>query len=288
MVHPLTTVERVRPREGGGYEVAVRYTKAKVRRSAVRRTLTAEQVVLAASALGTQRLLHRMRDEGHLPELSARIGHLSRTNSESILGAIAPDTTVDYSQGVAITSSFHPDDETHIEPVRYGKGSNAMSLMQTVLTDGDGPAAVADLAPGDVAREGQRARPLRPAALVGADRDRAGHADRRQLDHHLLEAEPADPRWYLLAPGARHAEPDLDPRREQGGADDGAGHRRQAGRLDRRAVQPAADRALHRRLHDRRVRPDRGDRPLPAGLPLPGLHVADGSAISANLGVNPR
>ncbi len=139
VVHPLTTVERVRPREGGGYEVAVRYTKAKVRRSAVRRTLTAEQVVFAASALGTQRLLHRMRDQGHLPELSARIGHLSRTNSESILGAIAPDTTVDYSQGVAITSSFHPDDETHIEPVRYGKGSNAMSLLQTVLTDGDGP-----------------------------------------------------------------------------------------------------------------------------------------------------
>jgi cholesterol oxidase len=81
-----------------------------------------------------------MRDEGHLPRLSARLGHLSRTNSESILGAIAPDLAVDYSQGIAITSSFHPDPDTHIEPVRYGKGSNFMSLMQTVLTDGDGPA----------------------------------------------------------------------------------------------------------------------------------------------------
>jgi cholesterol oxidase len=135
VVHPLTTVTRVRPRTGGGYEVQVRFTKAKVRRAAVRRTLTAEQVVFAASALGTQRLLHRMRDEGHLPNLSPRLGHLSRTNSESILGAIAPDTSVDYSQGVAITSSFHPDEDTHIEPVRYGKGSNVMSLLQTVLTD---------------------------------------------------------------------------------------------------------------------------------------------------------
>jgi cholesterol oxidase len=135
VVHPLTTVTRVRPRTGGGYEVQVRFTKAKVRRAAVRRTLTAEQVVFAASALGTQRLLHRMRDEGHLPDLSPRLGHLSRTNSESILGAIAPDTSVDYSQGVAITSSFHPDEDTHIEPVRYGKGSNVMSLLQTVLTD---------------------------------------------------------------------------------------------------------------------------------------------------------
>jgi cholesterol oxidase len=70
--------------------------------------------------------------------LSDRLGHQARTNSESILGCIARDKSVDYTQGVAITSSFHPDEHTHIEPVRYGKGSNAMSLMQTVLTDGDG------------------------------------------------------------------------------------------------------------------------------------------------------
>lgn len=140
-VLPLTTVTRVVPRERGGYDVHVRFTKAKARAGArsSRRVLSAEQVVFAASALGTQRLLHRMRDEGHLPHLSSRLGHLSRTNSESIVGAIAPDTSVDYTQGVAITSSFHPDDNTHIEPCRYGRGSNFMSLLQTVLTDGDGP-----------------------------------------------------------------------------------------------------------------------------------------------------
>jgi cholesterol oxidase len=138
-VMPLTTVTRVRPREGGGYDVGVRYTKAKINRRLARRTLTAEQVVFAASALGTQRLLHRMRDEGHLPRISQRLGYLSRTNSEQIGGVIAPDTSVDYSRGIAITSSFHPDDNTHIEPVRYGPGSNLMALLQSVLTDGDGP-----------------------------------------------------------------------------------------------------------------------------------------------------
>ena len=137
-VMPLTTVTRVRPREGGGYDVHVRFTKAKLSRKSARRILTAEQVVFSASALGTQRLLHRMRDEGHLPRLSSRLGYLSRTNSESIGGVIAPDTSVDYSQGIAITSSFHPDDTTHIEPCRYGPGSNLMSLLQSVLTDGDG------------------------------------------------------------------------------------------------------------------------------------------------------
>ncbi len=140
VVHPLTTATRVRPLPEGGYEVKVKYTKAKVRRPATTRTITARQVVFSASALGTQRLLHRMRDEGHLPNLSPRLGHLTRTNSESILGAIAPDTKVDYSQGISITSSFHPDEDTHVEPVRYGKGSNVMALLQTVLTDGDGPA----------------------------------------------------------------------------------------------------------------------------------------------------
>jgi cholesterol oxidase len=139
-VHPLTTVTRIAPRSGGGgYDVHVRFTKSKLQRRGSTKVLTADQVVLAASSLGTQRLLHRMKDEGHLPGLSDRLGHLSRTNSESIVGAIAPDTSIDYTQGIAITSSFHPDEKTHIEPCRYGKGSNFMSLMQTVLTDGDGP-----------------------------------------------------------------------------------------------------------------------------------------------------
>jgi cholesterol oxidase len=52
------------------------------------------------------------------------------------VGAVAHGRGVDYSRGVAITSSFHPDAHTHVEPVRYGKGSNAMGLLQTVLTDG--------------------------------------------------------------------------------------------------------------------------------------------------------
>ncbi|MCW2787134.1 MAG: glucose-methanol-choline oxidoreductase [Marmoricola sp.] len=139
-VMPLTTVTRISPLAGDGYEIRVKFTKAKIAGSRARRTFTAKQVIVAAASLGTQRLLHTMKDQGHLPELSDRLGYLSRTNSESILGAIAPvDSKIDYSRGVAITSSFHPDEHTHIEPVRYGKGSNFMSMMQTVLTDGDGP-----------------------------------------------------------------------------------------------------------------------------------------------------
>ncbi|HEX2419333.1 MAG TPA: GMC family oxidoreductase [Micromonosporaceae bacterium] len=133
VVHPLTTVTEVRPMPGGGYRINTVRTGAWNGR---RRSFHAHQVIFAAGALGTQRLLHRMRDKALLTHLSPRLGHLTRTNSEAILGSKAYGSAVDYSKGVAITSSFHPDPNTHIEPVRYGKGSNLMGLLQTFLTDG--------------------------------------------------------------------------------------------------------------------------------------------------------
>jgi len=137
-VFPLTTVTAVTPNVAGdGYRVATRRTGG----AGSRRTFEAGQVVVAAGALGTQRLLHRMRVTGALPRLSSRVGALTRTNSESILGASVPARAarhrgLDLTDGVAITSSFHPDGRTHVEPVRYGKGSNLMGALQTLLTDG--------------------------------------------------------------------------------------------------------------------------------------------------------
>ena len=131
-----TTVTSVKPLAGGGYEVELEATGSWTHKG--RRTVTAEQVVFSAAALGTAKLLHKLRDGGQLPHVSARLGELTRTNSESIVGAEAHDTSVDYSKGIAITSSWHPDDHTHIEPVRYGRGSNLMGLLTTMQTDGGG------------------------------------------------------------------------------------------------------------------------------------------------------
>ena len=129
-VRPMTTVVAVREIPGGFAVDTVR-TGRWPRRI---HTIEATDVVMAAGTYGTQRLLHRMRDDGHLPRLSRMLGRLSRTNSESILGAVSRSTEVDYTEGVAITSSFHPDEHTHVEPVRYGKGSNSMGLLQSVVT----------------------------------------------------------------------------------------------------------------------------------------------------------
>ena len=138
-VHPLTTATAVRPRPEGGYTIETVRTGAWFAKR--RRTFGADQVVFAAGALGTQRLLHRMKATGSLPDISDRLGALTRTNSEAILGAgvsgrQARRRGVDYTDGVAITSSFHPDPHTHLEPVRYGKGANAMGLLQSTLADG--------------------------------------------------------------------------------------------------------------------------------------------------------
>ena len=99
-------------------------------------SITAKQVVVAAGALGTAKLLQRVKANGHLQGLSPMLGQLSRTNSESLLGVVSRDDTVDYSQGSAITSSYFPDEHTHIESVRYGKGSNFMALMESIISSG--------------------------------------------------------------------------------------------------------------------------------------------------------
>ncbi|GAA0646575.1 GMC family oxidoreductase [Kutzneria viridogrisea] len=134
VVHPLTTACDVRPRAGGGYLVTTVRTGQKLRRD--RTLFTADQVVFSAAALGTQRLLHSLRDRGSLPNISRRLGHLSRTNSEAVIGVRARGGEVDYSRGVAITSSIHPDEVTHVEPVRYGRDSNLLALMQAMMVDG--------------------------------------------------------------------------------------------------------------------------------------------------------
>ncbi|UWE14012.1 GMC family oxidoreductase [Actinacidiphila bryophytorum] len=136
VVHPMTTVVDLAEDPGGGYTVTSVPTDR--RKKGDRQVLRARQVVVAAGTYGTQTLLHTMRDAGRLPGISARLGELTRTNSEALVGAQTtpgryrkkyPGKELDFTRGVAITSSVHPNDHTHIEPVRYGRGSNSMGSL---------------------------------------------------------------------------------------------------------------------------------------------------------------
>lgn len=133
------TVVDIRPLGDGsgadGYELVSERSGALVRRD--RRTLRARRVVLAAGALGTNRLLRECKTRGSLARLSDRLGELVRTNSESIMAVTAPDDSFDFSRSIAITSSIYPDPDTHVEVVTYGDGADSMSTLFTLMT-GDG------------------------------------------------------------------------------------------------------------------------------------------------------
>jgi cholesterol oxidase len=139
-VMPERTVIDVRPigaADGAdGYEVESVRSGAWLRKE--RRVQRARGVVVAAGPLGTNRLLQKCRLEGSLPRISSRLGELVRTNSESILTVTVPeDYPDDLIERVAITSSIYPDPNTHIETVTYGDDGDSMRLLYTLLT-GDG------------------------------------------------------------------------------------------------------------------------------------------------------
>ena len=131
-VFPMTTVKSFSQNVDGTWEIQA--VKSNDPFATVIK-FKANQVIVAAGTYNTQKLLHTMKRK-MLPQLSNHLGQLSRTNSEALTGAMMPNIDIDFSTGSAITSSFFPDEHTHIEPVRYGKGSNFMGLMQTIMTDG--------------------------------------------------------------------------------------------------------------------------------------------------------
>lgn len=97
---------------------------------------TCRGIVFAGSSLGTMELLFQLKENGSLPHISDQLGKHVRTNSESLLAVRMPDSREDLSTGVAIGSGIYVDEHTHIEAVRYPRGSDTMSLLTTILTGG--------------------------------------------------------------------------------------------------------------------------------------------------------
>jgi cholesterol oxidase len=133
-VFPLTTATKIEQLHNGDWKITTKKTDDPF--GSRGDVFYAKDLIVAAGTFNTQKLLHKMKSSKVLPNLSDRLGDLSRTNSEALTGAIMNDSSIDFSEGSAITSSFFPDEHTHIEPVRYGKGSNLMGLLQTIMTDG--------------------------------------------------------------------------------------------------------------------------------------------------------
>ena len=130
-IQPDRTVTAVHPLPGGGYRVDAKRTSGFL--SHPRYAGTARGVIFAAGALGTNELLMRGKERGELPRVSSRLGLKVRSNSEVLNGATARGKDYDFSQGIAITSGLFVDDVTHVEPVRYPKGSDFMAFLATFM-----------------------------------------------------------------------------------------------------------------------------------------------------------
>lgn len=299
-IEPLRTVTHVSVVPGTfGEHTAyrIRHEQTAMRNGSDVKVTTARQVVVAAGAWGTQNLLHAMKASGDLPRLSDKVGHLTRTNSEALLGAMTerPPADVDLTQGVAITASFHPDDDTHVENVRYGRGSDAMGLLVTLLVPGDTgrsrPAAFLR----SIVEDSEPLRRLFPMiknwseriviGLVMQSRDNSLrtflHTDRFGRTRLSSTQGHGEPNPTYLAAGHRAMKALAVRLSEATGEYAAAGGTWSevfdvpltAHFLGGAAISDSADHGVIDPYH--RV------------WGHPGVHVVDGSAVSANLGVNP-
>ncbi len=131
-VIPETRVLDVKPVGQSGYKIIAKHVMGFFKKKIV---FQADGVIFSGGVMGTVKLLLQCKENGSLPSISDQLGNFIRTNSEAIQGVIAKGKDVDYSKGIAITSGIYPDNDTHIEACRYGKGQGAMSLLATILVD---------------------------------------------------------------------------------------------------------------------------------------------------------
>jgi cholesterol oxidase len=232
-----------------------------------RGTFHANDVVLAAGVLGTLRLMLRSGVGG------PRVGDDVRTNSEVLLGASARRADVDYSRGVAITSMIRLDEHTYVQPVRYGKGSNLMGMLGTILVDEPGPlrwAAAAARHPAAFARSlWLRRWSERTVILLVMQTHENGMRVRLTNRGRLTTLDSNAPGKIPLANEAARIAAELIGGHPGSSINEVVlGTPTTAHILGGAAVGTVLDR-YHRVLG------------------APGLHVLDGSSVAANLGINP-
>lgn len=289
VVHALSEVTDVRPRRTGpgaggvaaGYMVTTRRPGLRGRRArAAERTYTADQVVFSAAARGTQALLHSLRDGGSLPDLSPRLGELSRSNSEAIVNVLAREPQ-GFAQGVAITSSFHPEPHTHVELCRSNELQEKGAVLNVPLVDG-GPRRVLRFLIELLRRPGPflRTRRLKDSSsrtvsllvMQSLDNSLTSYLHRGRLRTRVGAGEP-NPSWIPLA----HDVVRRFAAKVRGDAtslaSDLVGTPATAHYVGGAVIGDSAATGVvdpYHRVHG-----------------YEGLHVIDGSTIGANLGVNP-
>lgn len=100
-----------------------------------KKSLTARSVIFSGGVLGTVNLMLKLKQKS-LPRLSNVLGRRVRTNSESLIGVTTYDKKKSFSEGIAIGSILHTDENSHLEPVRYSEGAGFWRLFMAPMVHG--------------------------------------------------------------------------------------------------------------------------------------------------------
>jgi cholesterol oxidase len=101
-----------------------------------KKNIRAGGIIFAAGVIGTLDLLIKSREKGNLPDLSPRLGRMVRTNSETLAGLTVKNSKNLKPSGISITSELQVDEDTHIEVLRYPAGSDLLLLLGVPMVDG--------------------------------------------------------------------------------------------------------------------------------------------------------
>ena len=191
----------------------------------------------------------------------------------------------DFAEGVAITSSIHPEPTTHVEVCRYGKGQNALFAITAPLVDGGAFRLLRFL----LVLLRHPVQFLRSRNGRGASEHGVILLVMQSLDNSLTSFRKRGPLGHRLVTrqGTGEPNPDWIPI-----AHDVA--RRYAKKIDGFPLGTYADVFnIPTTAHYiggcviGQTPEDGVIDPYQRLFGYPGVHVVDGSAISANLGVNP-
>ena len=121
-IHAETKAEKITCNDNLYYVTTKQITSFLPKR---RRIFTAKGLIIAAGTLGTLNLLLKQKHKYKtLPLLSDMLGYELRTNAETLCAVSGSKDKMN--NGMAITSVFKPDQQTHVEIVKYPDNSNAL------------------------------------------------------------------------------------------------------------------------------------------------------------------
>lgn len=92
-------------------------------------------VIFSGGVLGTVPLLLKLKEKS-LPNLSDMVGKNIRTNSESLLGVTTANKDDDFSRGISIGAIWHTDRFSNLETVKYPSGSGFWRMFMFPMVEG--------------------------------------------------------------------------------------------------------------------------------------------------------